>query len=156
MFSRPVLAFTALLTAMSAAPAQSITGFWVDPDNNLVHVNASSAQYRGVFSSGPAKDHVALVVTADGQGAFKGRRYTYEARDSSHDVTARFVSGALQILVCGETAQGGWCKEDQTWQRQPLTFQVQKLPPKIRDEIRKPKPPPVIRRPDVKLIKPHG
>jgi hypothetical protein len=127
--------------------AQSISGAWIDGHNQIVEVSKSGFEYLGHYGSGPDNGRLALQIRPDGKGGYKGKWIVYSGGPRVHQVSAMLSGSGLELKWCTGPARRPHC-HGETWRRQ--LQRPPKLPPLLKDGIRKPNPPPVIRRPDLR------
>jgi hypothetical protein len=142
-----VFAGLVLLMLSNSASAQSISGRWIDHRDEIVEVSQSGSDYRGHYRTGSDNGRLALEVRSTGNGGYEGQRYAYADGQRVSHVTVTMGSNGLQLKHCFGPDSRPRCMTE-TWRRE-MRRPVQ-LPPVIRDGIRKPQPPPVIRRPELR------
>ncbi|MBS7696206.1 MULTISPECIES: hypothetical protein [unclassified Chelatococcus] len=140
------LAFWALSVPASA---QSISGEWIDVEDQIVQVSKSGTEYLGHYRTGPDNGKLALQVRPSGTGGYQGQSYVYDDGPRVSHVSVRIGGGGLELTSCiGPDHRRPRCRTE-TWRRQ--LRRPPQLAPAIRDEIRKPMPRPAIRQPDMRL-----
>lgn len=139
-----VLAALSAAATMTQAHAQSITGDWVDYSGEVVNVRETGSRYRGAYTTGPDTGKTVLAVAPAGNGTFTGQHTTYRGAKQTQDVTALLQSGQLILQSCFRTPDVSGCIGVDKWRRTVMNYR--KLDPNVSDIIRRPKPPPVIRK----------
>lgn len=145
----------ALAILQTPAFAQSIIGNWIDQEGETIEIVSRNGRYHGNLVSGPNAGRRVLQLVANGDGTFSGKKIRLESNSRTSDVQAQLSEGGARLdLVCAFTRRPrNGCNE--SWRRPIMRYR--ELPPNVRDEIRKPKPPPVIyRHPDIRIQRAPG
>jgi hypothetical protein len=133
---RPGVTFTAIacmaiLTLSFPAMAKSITGRWINDENQTVEVLKSGDRYLGYYRTGPGNGNVALQVRDNGTGGFHGKRTKYGSSGSVHVLLVGVIfareGNGLELRNC--VSNPCWLE---TWRRAPISVLDKKiLKPKI-------------------------
>lgn len=137
----------AVLISSTPSSAQSIGGRWLDRQDQIVEVSQSGSEYRGHYRTGPNNGKLALQVRSSGDGSYEGQRFAYADGQRVSHVTVTMGGSGLQLKHCFGSDRRPRCMTE-TWHRE--VRQPPQLTPAIRDSIRKPAPPPVILRPEIR------
>lgn len=149
MSARPAIVLALLSASIASASAQTIVGDWVTSTDDTVHVSSSNTRYVGTFTSGPYASKMAMAVVPTATGQYSGNLFRYRGSTRPTQVKARIRSGQLSFDACFTDADAYACTTIETWRRE--FRRPSPLPPVIRDGIRKPAPPLVILRPDIRM-----
>jgi len=155
MIARAAFVLAFMAASVASAAAQSITGDWLTSTDAKVRVSSSNGRYVGTFTSGPYSGERALNVTGTGNGRYKGQLFRYRGSTRPMNVRGALSSNQLLLDSCADYDDGYGCLNIARWQRARIQLPPH-LSPAIKDEIRKPKPPPVIRKPGLHLKRTPG